>query len=151
MRTVNQLLQTKANNFNTIEPGLVVIEALNILSSLNISYLVVMQNGAYQGIFSEKDYCRNVILKGLTSNHALVKEVMTTDFPVVSKDDTIEHCISKLLSYKTRYLLVFEDEKFIGVITIHDLLRQVLTNKEEVFDRTLAASLLENEERCLVY
>jgi signal-transduction protein with cAMP-binding, CBS, and nucleotidyltransferase domain len=151
MRTVSQLLQNKTISFNTVSQDLLVIEALNQLSSLNISYLVVMQDEEYKGIFSEKDYCRNVILKGLSSNSATVKEVMTSDFPVVSLEDSIEHCLNTMNSFKTRYLLVFDEERFVGVITVHDLLRQVITNKEQVFDVTLAQNLIEADEKCLVY
>ena len=151
MRTVSQLLASKTKCFNTIEPGALVIDGLNRVSSTNISYLVVMQGKEYKGIFSERDYCRNVVLKGLTSGTATVAEVMTPDFPVVSIDDSIEHCLKTMNNFKTRYLLVFNGDLFIDVITIHDLLRQVLFNREKVFDGALTKSLIDTHERCLVY
>jgi predicted transcriptional regulator len=151
MRTVNQLLETKPAIFNRTEPDTLVINALNMLSTLNISYLVVMNNDEYKGIFSERDYCRNVILKGLTSSNARVEEVMTTDFPIVSTTDTVEHCMRQMDNYKTRYLLAFDDETFAGVVTIHDLLRQVLFNKQQVFDETLTYNLIASEEGSVIY
>lgn len=146
MRTVKDILDTKQNAFNHISPETLVIEAINLLNSVNLSYLVVMDGNQYKGIFSERDYTRNVILKGRSSNSTQVKEAMTTDFPIVQLNDTVEHCMNLMNSNKTRYLLAFDDNRFAGVITIHDLLRQVIVNKEEVFDSTITRSLLDNDE-----
>jgi CBS domain-containing protein len=110
-----------------------------------------MDGNQYKGIFSERDYTRNVILKGRSSNSTQVKEAMTTDFPIVQLNDTVEHCMNLMNSNKTRYLLAFDDNRFAGVITIHDLLRQVIANKEEVFDSTITRSLLDNDESGRVY
>lgn len=151
MRTVKDILDTKQNAFNHISPETLVIEAINLLNSVNLSYLVVMDGNQYKGIFSERDYTRNVILKGRSSNSTQVKEAMTTDFPMVQLNDTVEHCMNLMNSNKTRYLLAFDDNRFAGVITIHDLLRQVIANKEEVFDSTITRSLLDNDESGRVY
>jgi CBS domain-containing protein len=151
MRTVKQLLETKPTFFNTTTPDTLVIDALKMLSTLNISYLVVIDGEQYKGIFSERDYCRNVILKGLTSSSSTVRDVMTTDYPIVAPTDTVEHCLHQMNDHKTRYLLVFDDETIIGVVTIHDLLRQVLFNKQQVFDETLTSSLLDSEEGSVIY
>jgi CBS domain-containing protein len=63
MRTVKDILDTKQNAFNHISTETLVIEAINLLNSVNLSYLVVMDGNQYKGIFSERDYTRNVILK----------------------------------------------------------------------------------------
>jgi CBS domain-containing protein len=151
MRIVKHILDTKQNAFNHISPDALVIEAINLLNSVNLSYLIVMDGNEYKGIFSERDYTRNVILKGRSSNSTPVKEAMTTDFPMVQLNDTVEYCMNLMNSNKTRYLLAFDDNRFAGVITIHDLLRQVITNKEEVFDSTLTRSLLDNDESGRIY
>ena len=132
MRTVKHIMETKCRHFNTIDADTLVIDALNLISTLNLSYLIVMDDGEYKGIFSERDYSRNLILKDRSSATTKVKEVMTTDLPVVSLNDTAELCIHLANLYKTPYLLVYdEDEKFAGVITIQDLLDQVLTELNE--------------------
>jgi CBS domain-containing protein len=151
MRTVKDILESKQKSFNYIETDALVIDALNLLNSVNLSYLIVMEGNEFKGIFCERDYSRNVILKGRASNSTLVKDVMTTDLPIVSLADTVEHCMNLMNSHKTRYILVFDEQKFTGVITIHDLLRQVITNKEEVFDHTLAQSLLDRDEKSNIY
>jgi len=151
MRTVKDILDSKNRVFNHIEPGALVIDAINLLNSLNLSYLVVVEYDEYKGIFSERDYTRNVILKGKASNSTMVKDAMTTDLPIVTLSDTVEYCMNLMNSHKARYLLAYDDLQFVGVVTIHDLLRQVIANREEVFDHTLAKKLLDDDEGGRIY
>jgi CBS domain-containing protein len=151
MRTVRDVLKTKTKPFNEVSPSTPVIDALNLLNSVNLSYLVVMDGVEYKGIFSERDYSRNVILKGKHSDTTRVDEVMTTDLPIVVLSDTVEYCMNLMNSHKTRYLLAYDDRDFAGVITIHDLLRQVITNKHEVFDDSLVKKLLDEDQGERVY
>lgn len=152
MRTVKNILDSKAKIYNVVNPSTLVIDALSMLNSVNLSYLIVMEGDEYKGIFSERDYSRNVILKGRASNSTTVAEAMTIDFPVVTMTDTVEHCMNVMNQNKTRYLLAYDaSEKFVGVITIHDLLRQVIANKEEVFDSAVAQQLLDRDEAGEVY
>jgi CBS domain-containing protein len=151
MRTVKDILDSKNRVFNHIEPGALVIDAINLLNSLNLSYLVVVEYDEYKGIFSERDYTRNVILKGKASNSTMVKDAMTTDLPIVTLNDTVEYCMNLMNSHKARYLLAYDDLQFVGVVTIHDLLRQVIANREEVFDHTLAKKLLDDDESGRIY
>jgi signal-transduction protein with cAMP-binding, CBS, and nucleotidyltransferase domain len=146
MRTVYDLLKSKPVIFNIIDPDTLVIDALQMLNSVNLSYLVVKKNDEFKGIFCERDYSRNVILKGRSSANTKVKEVMTNDLPMVEGSDTVEHCMNLMISHKARYILAYDDQQFSGVITIHDLLRQVLSNKEQVFDHSMAEQLLSHEE-----
>lgn len=148
MRNVKDILDSKPKAFNVIGPDAMVIDGLNMLNSVNLSYLIVMDGNNYLGIFSERDYSRNVVLKGRSSRTSTVAEVMTVDLPVVHLDDTVEHCMNVMNNFRTRYLLAYDnDDNFCGVITIHDLLRQVLTSKEAVFDTAVAEQLLNNDER----
>jgi predicted transcriptional regulator len=151
MRLVKDMLASKPKAFNFIQPDALVIDALNVLNSVNLSYLIVMEGDEYKGIFSERDYSRNVILKGRSSNNTQVKEVMSVDFPFVETNDTIEYCMNMMNTHKTRYLLAFEKQKFQGIVTIHDLLRQVIFNREEVFDNSLAQELLDNDESSRIF
>lgn len=146
MRTVNDILNAKARPFNQVASDTLVIDALKMLNSINLSYLVVMDEDRYKGIFSERDYSRNVILRGRHSNTTTVAEVMTADIPVVEQNATVEQCIYLIDQHKTRYLLVFDNEEsFAGVITIHDLLRQVLS------DNDLAQRLVNEDESEGIY
>jgi signal-transduction protein with cAMP-binding, CBS, and nucleotidyltransferase domain len=146
MRTVKDIIDSKPRAFNVISPGALVIDALNLLNSVNLSYLVVMDDDEYKGIFGERDYSRNVILKGRSSKTTQVQEVMTTDLPVVEFNDSAEKCMNMMNAHKTRYLLAYDDQRFAGVITIHDLLRQVIFNRGEVFDNSLTEKLIDTAE-----
>ena len=152
MRTVQNILETKAKPFNQVAPKTLVIDALNLLNTLNLSYLIVIDNETYRGIFSERDYSRKVILQGRHSNTTTVEEVMSTDVPVVELHDTVERCMNLMDQSKSRYLLVFNNnEQLLGVVTIHDILRQVIKDKSQVFDLDLAQKLVNDDEGGLVY
>jgi len=151
MRTVKNMLESKQKSFNYVEPDALVIDAINLMNSANLSYLIVMDGEQYKGIFSERDYTRNVILKGRSSNSTMVKEAMTIDLPIVDLSNTVEYCMNLMNAHKSRYLLAYDNQKFSGVITIHDLLRQVIANKAEVFDSTITRSLLDNDEGGRIY
>jgi signal-transduction protein with cAMP-binding, CBS, and nucleotidyltransferase domain len=146
MVSVKEILQKKKKANNVIKPTALVIDALKMLNSVDLSYLVVMDGEELKGIFCERDYCRNVILKDRSSKTSTVDEVMTTDLPKIDTLDTAEYCMDTMNQHKTRYLLAFENSGFAGVITIHDLLRQVLSNREFVFDHSIAEKLIEQEE-----
>jgi CBS domain-containing protein len=152
MRTVKNILDSKAKPFNQVAQGTLVFDALNLLNSLNLSYLIVMDGDQYRGIFSERDYSRKVILKGRHSNTTTVEEVMSTDIPVVSMADTAERCMYLMEQSKSRYLLAFDEgNQLAGVITIHDILRLVIKDKTQVFDLELAGRLVDDDESGLVY
>jgi CBS domain-containing protein len=151
MKTVKDIFESKQKTFNYITPDAKVYDALVQLNSVNLSYLIVMDHNEYKGIFSERDYTRNVILKGRASTSTAVSEVMTTDLPMVSLNDTAEHCMRLVNAHKTRYLLAYDDNHFVGVVTINDLLRLIIANKEEVFDHTLTTSLLDYDDNGLVF
>jgi CBS domain-containing protein len=147
MVSVKEILRKKKKPGNVIKPTALVIDALKMLNSVDLSYLIVMEGEEFKGIFCERDYCRNVILKDRSSKTSTVDEVMTTDLPKVDTSDTAEYCMDTMNRHKTRYLLAFDIAGiFAGVITIHDLLRQVLSNREYVFDHSVAEKLLEQEE-----
>ena len=147
MRTVKEMLDTKYKHSNFIEPTMLVIDALEKLTAVNLSYLIVMEGDTFKGIFSERDYARNLILKGRSSKDTMVQEVMSTDLPVVPLTKTVEDCMYMMNTKGTRYLLALNtDNKFEGIITIHDVMREVIANKEEVFDNSLTNELIDNIE-----
>ncbi len=146
MRTVRNMLETKDEPGNSIEPSSMVIDALKKLISVNLSYLVVNENGEYLGIFSERDYTRKLVLEGRSSRETMVRDVMATELPEVDLDNTVEDCMYLMNTRGTRYVAAFDGGQFAGIITLHDVLREALASKENVFDNTLTNSLLSNDE-----
>ena len=147
MRTVANILMNKPPVFNFIDPDAKVIEALQLMNSVNLSYLVVKREDAFHGIFSERDYSRNVILKGLHSDTCSVKEVMSHSLPMIGMQETVEQCMNLLNIHKTRYLIVFDDQEFKGVVTINDVLREAIENKEMVFDKLMLRETAEMQDK----
>ena len=145
MRTVQNILDTKPVPSNITTPNTRVIDALQGLLQVNLSYLVVMENDDYEGVFCERDYCRNVVLKGRSSSAATVAEVMTTDLPRVQPGTTVEQCIHLINSHRTRYLVAYDGEHFAGIITIHDLMREVLRSRKDVFDSAVDEMITSDE------
>jgi signal-transduction protein with cAMP-binding, CBS, and nucleotidyltransferase domain len=143
MNTVSDILDSKTKSDNQIGPDMLVIDALRMLQTVNLSYLIVLDGNQYKGIFSERDYCRNVILQGRSSSTTKVQEAMTSDLPVVAMGDAVEYCMNLMNQQKTRYLLAFDGPVFMGVITIHDLLRQVMFTKGTYYDSSLGRSTMD--------
>ena len=146
MRTVQNMLDLKEKPDNIIAPDILVIDAIKKLISVNLSYLLVYNQVQFMGIFSERDYTRKLVVEGRSSRDTYVRDVMTTNLPQVSLSNTVEDCMYQINSRGTRYMAAYDGETFAGIITIHDLLREILANKQHVFDDDLTNSLLNNDE-----
>src|SRR5215471_21638057 len=119
MYTVHEILQQKGPQFNTVDVSETVINAIGLMKTENFSYLIVFDKGEYVGIISERDYAHKVILNHKHSDTTKVREIMTTDLPVVALSTTGEECMVLMNASKSRYLPVFDDAVFKGIITIH--------------------------------
>lgn len=152
MKTAKEIIWQKNAAHNFISADALVFDALKRLDDLDLSYLIVKDNDDVVGIFSERDYARKVILQGRSSDKTTVKEVMTTELPQVALEDSVQKCMNILAEHGRRYILVTNNKKFEGIITIHDLLREVLLHGERVFDNNITRKLIEiNENPPSVY
>lgn len=151
MRTVRNILEIKDAPDNIVSPDTMVIDALKKLISVNLSYLIVFDGDTFVGLFSERDYTRKLVLEGRSSRDTKVGQVVTKELPEVTLDSTVEDCMYLINSRGTRYLAAFEDENFRGIVTIHDLLREVLASKHYVFDDVLTNSLIDSDEGSKVF
>lgn len=143
MRTVADILSSKTKPANIISPNELVIDALHMMKTLNLSYVIVMDGDDLEGIFSERNYSRNVALEGKSSATCPVSEAMATGLIKITPEHTVEECIQMILGSGGRYLPVMNDGELIGVITIHDIMREALRSKEALFDSSLADRLIE--------
>ena len=126
MSKIKEILQKKGPHFNVVTPDSKVLDALTILKSENLSYVVVMQDNQYLGIMSERDYTHKIKLEGRKSDTALVKDIMTKDLPVIGYNDELDRCMILMNVYKTRYLPIFDEMEFKGILTMNDLMREVI-------------------------
>ncbi len=131
MRIVREILKQKGAHSNFINENASVLRAATLMKSKNISYLIVRKKRDYTGIISERDCVYKLILRQKSAGDTLVHEIMTIDLPVIGPDDKAEQCMSLINSSKSRYLAVFDNNKFKGIITIHDLIREAIASKEQ--------------------
>ena len=129
MKLVRKIIESKAPHFNFVSPESTVLEALRVMNRENLSYVIVMEDKKYRGLMSEKDYARKVILNGKHSEDTLVKDIMDGVFHYVDIDDSSDECLAMMNNFKVRYLPVLEDYCFRGIITLHDIMREIYSEK----------------------
>ena len=134
MNKLSSILARKGNNAINVSPGTTVLQALEIMAEKNIGSVVVMEDGNYLGIITERDYSRKVILKGKHSNDTLVSEIMSSDLPFVKPDDTVEHCMSLMTKQNIRYVPVFENNKLSGIISMSDVVKETILMQKETIN-----------------
>ena len=134
MRTIKHILDRKSRELAIIEPEKTVFEALKLMADKNIGSVIVMDGTRYLGILSERNYARQVVLLNKSSKQLPVKEIMRTDLPKLSKNDHIEKCMEIMTQLNVRYLPVVENETLIGLISVKDLLDEVLLHQKDVIE-----------------
>ena len=130
MTTVAQLVQEKGRAVWSIAPDATVYAALSLMAEKNVGALVVLESARVVGIISERDYARKVILKGKFSKDTLVREIMTDKVYFVGPAQTIEECMALMTAERIRHLPVLENDQLIGLISIGDVVRVVISDKE---------------------
>jgi CBS domain-containing protein len=130
MTTVRGLLKTKGDQVWSVGPDASVLEALERMAEKNVGALVVVQNDSLLGIISERDFARAIAKFGRCLIEAPVKEYMTKDVYSVGPDLSTDECMSLMTEKRIRHLPVMEDNKLIGLISIGDVVREVVSAKE---------------------
>jgi CBS domain-containing protein len=134
MNRIKNILSRKGHNAISVSPDTSVIDALKVMAENNIGSVVVMQDGKFMGIITERDYSRKVILKGKNSTDTKVSEIMTAEFPDLKPSDTVEHCMELMTQSNIRYLPVFEEKKLTGIISISDVVKETIIVQQETID-----------------
>ena len=101
------------------------------MADQNIGSVMVMANGKYMGIMTERDYSRKVILQGKSSTDTKVSEIMSSDFPRVTPNDSVDYCMQLMSDRNIRYLPVFENELAIGILSINDVVKETILSQQE--------------------
>jgi len=130
MTTVAQLLDQKGHNVEAIAPDATVYDAISRMSDLDIGALVVREDGKVIGVITERDYARNVFLKGKHSPTTPVRDVMADDVLFVDRGKTTRDCMAIMTGKRTRHLLVMEDGELFGILSIGDLVRSIVAEQD---------------------
>ncbi len=141
--TVGQILLRKGGQVYAIHPGATVYEALKRMAEKDVGALLVMDGERLLGIFSERDYARKLVLLGRFSRETQVQEVMTQDLVTVTPKTPIDEAMRLITVHKVRHLPVLEGEKVVGVVSIGDVVKALLT-EQEVLIQELSRYISEN-------
>ncbi|HVO74656.1 MAG TPA: CBS domain-containing protein [Ignavibacteriaceae bacterium] len=134
MKLVQHILERKGNEIWTISPDATVLEALKLMAEKEIGALLVLESGKVTGIISERDYARKVVLKGRTSKDSPVKEIMSGKVIYVNPSTSVEDCMVLMINKRVRHLPVFDNEELVGLISIGDVVKEIIDEKEVVID-----------------
>lgn len=135
MRTVRQLLENKTSEVYSIDPGDSVINAIRLMAEKGVGAVLVMQGGRLDGIVSERDYARKVVLHGKSSADTPARDIMTADVITVGPNHTVERCMQVVTEHRIRHLPVIEDGQVVGVISIGDLVKAVIEDQQLELDQ----------------
>jgi CBS domain-containing protein len=135
MRTVRQLLESKAPEVFAIGPDQPVLDAIKLMADKRIGALLVMQGGRLVGILSERDYARKIVLQGRSSATTPVSEIMTGQVVSVGLDDTADRCMQLVTDRRIRHLPVLDGDAVLGVVSIGDLVKAVIEDQQVEIDQ----------------
>ena len=138
MKSVKEVLKDKKKEIWSILPYAAVYDALKLMGEKQIGALMVIDDhGKVAGIISERDYARKVILKGKTSKETKVEEIMTPAFEMyaVKPDNSVEECMILMTGKHVRHLPVFENNQFVGVVSIGDVVKSIVSEQEALIEQ----------------
>ncbi len=130
MNTVKEILESKGWEVWAVGPEASAYEALEIMADKDVGALMVVDGGRPVGIFSERDYARKVILKGKSSKNTPVRELMTGELVFVNPESTVNECMALMTERRARHLPVIERGMLRGVVSIGDVVKEVISNQD---------------------
>ena len=135
MKTISQFLEQSKRPVYSVAPSATVIEALEIMAQHNIGALLVIDGQTLEGIFSERDYARKVVLKGKSSSDAKVSEIMTSKVITINTKHTIDQCMQIMTDNHIRHLPIVNDENVMGLISIGDVVREMIAYQKSIIEQ----------------
>lgn len=135
MLQVKHLLDGKGHEVLSITPDSPVLDAIKLMAERYVGALLVIQGDTLVGIVSERDYARNIVLKGRSSSSTPVHEIMDTTINSVALEDSIDHCMRLCTNKRARYLPVVDAGKIVGVVSLGDLVKAVISEQSEQIEQ----------------
>lgn len=133
--TIETLLKHKKfNKVLSLDPDQTVYEALQKMAEYDVGCLIVCSEGRLAGILSERDYARKGVLVGHLSRDTKVREMMTSPVTFVTPEHTVDDCMNLMTEHHFRHLPVLEGDKVIGMVSIGDLVKWVITGQQKAID-----------------
>ncbi len=133
MSTVRKLLKAKGDSTTyAVESTDTVLHALKVMADANISAVMVKEGDQFVGILTERDYSRKVELAGLAAKDTPVRDIMTERMVTVKPETSVDECMGLMMKFRVRHLPVVENDKIVGVLSMRDIIEEVLENKQSV-------------------
>jgi CBS domain-containing protein len=132
--TVSRILERKDCSVWSIAPEAMVYDAIKLMAQKNVGALLVLENDRLVGIISERDYTRKVILQGKSSKETAVREIMTQELVTAEPNDNIGECMLIMTQRRVRHLPVLDGSRLIGVVSIGDLLKWLISEQDAAID-----------------
>jgi diguanylate cyclase (GGDEF)-like protein len=132
---VREVLAATGGRVFSLGSDATVYEALNLMAEKDVGALVIIDSGRLVGILSERDYARKVIVRGKASHDTLVRDIMTSDVRTADPERPISECMGLMADHQHRHLPVVEDARVIGVVSIGDLVKEMMAEQERTIQR----------------
>ena len=133
--SIDAILNQKTGEVWSVAPDATVFEAIEKMAEKNAGALMVMEGDHLVGVISERDYTRKIMLRGKRSRETLVKEIMTTDLTTVDPKESVDDCLRFMTEKRVRHLPVVSEGKLVGVISIGDLVKHVISVQNATLDQ----------------
>lgn len=124
--TVDQILSKKGTEVHSIVSTITVYEALRIMGEKNVGAVLVIEDNILQGILSERDYARKIVLKNKSSRETFVHEIMDKEIITVKPTDDLDYCMDLITNKRIRHLPVLVEEQVVGIISIGDVVKSII-------------------------
>lgn len=133
MKSIKEMFSSK--NLYTVQSGAKIIEVVNYMAEHNIGLVPVLGNdGKLLGVFSERDLVRRVIAKGLDLHTTTVDSIMTKELVIASINESHQECLKKMKDKNIRHILIIDDKKLHGILSMRDLLEIDLQVQQETIE-----------------
>lgn len=130
MTTLKMLLKDKGHDVWSVHPDDTVLDAIKMLAEKDIGALIVIKDDKPVGIFTERDYARNVYLKGKSSLDTAVRDVMVAPVIFVKPDQTVDECMALMTAKRFRHLPIMDGDELVGMVSIGDLVKSVIAEQQ---------------------
>lgn len=134
MGKVRNIIQTKGNAIYSVPSTVTVYQALEIMFEKNIGAILVVDDGKFRGIFTERHYARKLALRGKSSKETPVGEIMTERPVTVTLNTGIDECMTLMAGKNIRHLPVVEDNQLAGIISVGDVVRYIIEEQKSIIE-----------------
>jgi CBS domain-containing protein len=134
MKTLANLLDAKGHAVHAVGPDDPVLQAIRVMAENHVGALLVMQGAALEGIISERDYARKVVLKGRSSADTPVRDIMSAPVITISPDSGVDEAMRSMTQHRIRHLPVVATGRVVGVVSIGDLVKSVIDDQRHLIE-----------------